>query len=179
MARLSYGEWLHSYIKKELPKKILADLKDWRLFSELDMHGVAYHHLRTKLSGKRDWYVRCDVRTKIKGAQPDIMIFNRYQPKFVIQLAFKILPSQRLFPLEKLRQDREKLKRLRAAYPGLGKGYIIAVFDSREDRVESLKSESGWEKHYYNEVFLNVHTLLRDYADWKESWESVRRDQVA
>ena len=175
MTALSYGERLNKFIMDNLQDKIRKDLRAYRLFSEMDMHAVVYYHLRKALRDRTDWYVRCNLR--IAGVQPDIIVFNRYTPKFAMELAFRISDSQSYFPQRKLKDDKESLEKIKKAFPNLGKAYLIAVFDANSDYTYYMKEEKKWEKFCYKEIFINVQEF-RGYSNWKEDWITIKTNQV-
>jgi hypothetical protein len=175
MPTLSPGEKLASFIESEIPFLILKDLKEWRLFSEMDMHAVIYYHIRRAIRDREEWMARCNVWLRIAGIQPDIVIFNLYKPQIIMQINFKILEDQTYFPRQKLEADRNKIKKLRKIYPELRKGYLISVHDSNGDYT--LKRDEEWEKYFYKEIFIDVHRKIRGYKQWKKDWSTIKANQ--
>jgi len=166
------GDRLNTFIETKLIKHIKKDLRHYKLFTEMDMHAVIYYHLREAIGSREDWYVRCNFG--VEGKRPDIVIFNRYNPKFVFELAFKISDIQN-FPEDKLSKDREKLRKFKSLFPSTGKAYLIGIFDADKSYSYKLKEGREWEKHYYRELLINVQEMY-DYKRWKEDWAIIKNN---
>jgi hypothetical protein len=139
----------------------------------MDAHSVAYHHMRRFLRDREDWLVRCGP--KIAGVRPDLVVFNRYTPKFVLELGFCLLPDKSNFARTKAEGDRDKLHHLRGRVDTLGKGYLLMVHDSGFD--ESLKTGDEWEKYFYRELFIDAQSF-RGYERWKHDWAVTKSNQM-
>jgi len=174
MAKLYEGERLYTYIETYVKDKIIQDLHGYRLFSERDLHANVYYHLRRALGDKKDWIVRCEP--SMSKYRPDIVVFNLYSPKIVLELAFLRGDGTPVYPHQKLNEDRKVLRAMRNRYDTIGKGFLITVFDADKEYIYTEKKDEDWEKHYYREIFMNVREF-RGYEEWKGNWLIIRSNQ--
>lgn len=178
MARLSYGGNLASFIKGKLRRHIEKDLRNCLLFTEGDLHAVVYYHLRKTIRDRPNWYVRCKMQLEKgkKGYKPDIVIFNRYCPKYVLELKFLINENFPNFPKSRLLEDYKKLKSIVNSNQSLGKACLIAVFDADPGKVKSFKKDEKWEKYRYEEILINAQEI-RGYNKWINKWITIKSKQ--
>ena len=166
------GVRLGKFIEDNIRALIWRDLRNYQLFTELDMHAVTYHHIRNFLKGRRDWFVRCNLR--FRGCQPDIVVFSTYTPKVVIEMGFGLLPGQGRTYSHKAHEIRNKLRNIRRKSPELGKGYSIIVHDGGENYKVADGAE--WEKYFYREIFIDA-SRMHGFGEWKDSWSALKERQ--
>jgi len=174
MSTLSYGDSINSFIKKDLRTRIIHDLKYFNLFSEADLQSIVYYHLRKALAFRENWFVRSNPT--MRGGRPDIVVFNHYNPRVVIELTFVILLEDDYYPNKKLNDDKQKLGRIVGNYESIGKTFQIGIFDANDEYEYSLKENRDWEKYCFDEMLINVKEF-KWYDNWIDEWVKIKKRQ--
>ncbi len=89
------------FIKTKQPDGLRARLsKDFsgppfRIFRERDLHACCYFHLRRFLQSDRSWEILNEpflqgLKRHGKGAQPDLVLFRKNKPVFIVELKFRM-----------------------------------------------------------------------------------------
>src|SRR5437762_8725979 len=73
----------NGFARKRLDDKLYSDLWNHDIFNERDMHSSAYFYIRDyfRKHNRGAVYVRCESR--LAGAQPDIVVYERGKPIYV------------------------------------------------------------------------------------------------
>ena len=171
MARRSQ---LHTFIKRTLVKKVRQDLRAHRIFSEADLQSIVYHHVRRFVSDRDDWLVRCGPT--VAGVRPDIVVFRRFDPRAIIQLKWSMnINASRFTPGPRLWKDIRDLRQIKYRYKKrVGKGYLLAVMNSRETPDIYNQISGNWHKNYFFWLPINVHHF-RGYERWLGDWRDMKR----
>jgi hypothetical protein len=167
---VEYNVPLPQFLTSQLPLVILEELYKLRMFTEMEMHAVVYSQLRRFLVDRPDWYVRCNF--SVGSQRPDIVLFDRYKPKVVLELGLSLLARQPYFNRTKAEKDRKKLL---SYSKRASKGYLILVHDGPLGQDYSTRRGANAERYYYDEVLLNVRDFFEsDYERWKKEWSAIR-----
>lgn len=75
-----------SFIKRELPKKLLADLHALKIIKEADIECSAYFHLRRFLGERTEWRVLARKHAPATGHFIDLLLFKNDTPVIAIEL---------------------------------------------------------------------------------------------
>lgn len=176
MAKIDTVIQIHNFITKKLVTKLKNDCKKLRILTEGDLQGVIYYFLRgyiQKQSKKKVWrilnkpYIKNVRKQKERrvGTFPDIVIFQKYRPKIVIELKEAKRIKERL-----INYDLWKIKRLKKS--GIRKGYLILLTQTNEyDKIEwfnSIKIKKG--KFSVHTIMINPRHFLnkQKFNEWKK-----------
>lgn len=96
-----------SFIRHELPKKLLADLHALKIVKEADIECSAYFHLRRFLGERTDWRVLARKHAPATGHFIDLLLFQNDTPAIAIELkwAKKIIGDKDRISLERALDD--------------------------------------------------------------------------
>lgn len=131
-----------NFIKRELAEKLQKDFCEppFRIFRERDLHSCCYFHLRSSLENDHDWAVynephMRDLKAPGKGARPDIVLFRKGKPVYIIELKFSFrLSGARGKDQTVLTRSVRNAKWAKKAY------YIEAVVEPTRDTGRKLAS---------------------------------------
>lgn len=159
-----------TYTDTELKSRILVNLKEFKIFTEADLQVHVCQHLVyiMKQSDIDSWKIRCNPAF-YKGKKPDIVITYLSMPIIVFELKHKLWPKSKHFPIDKLKEDRNRLCKYINRYPTIERAYLLAIFDESPDNYDTLKRKNDSSK--YRELFVNMNSL----KGWKEEYYNKRR----
>jgi len=87
---------VNAFIRGQLQDRLTKDFigRPFRIFRERDLHTCSYFHLRRFLRADKRWEIVNEpflrnLKGSGKSAQPDIVLFRKGKPVFIIELKFR------------------------------------------------------------------------------------------
>ena len=158
-----------------LPKLVLRDWRDLRIYTEADLQGSVYFWLRRHFDAVRSsrWDFRSQPVIPIGGrdSRPDVVFFKRGVPYDAIELKVQL----RGFSRHTLTREWDKLQRLKQ-HQGMRHAYQFVLYDS--DEVFRL-DKADWMKNYLTFIGVNVRRypsgkLRKGYWDVADQWGKAK-----
>jgi hypothetical protein len=156
---------IENFIRRELPRKLLADLHQLRIVKEADLEACAYYHLRIFLRGDSGWTVLTRKHVPKTGYYIDILIFRKRIPRISMELKWDRTRISR--------KDRISLRRSIDRL-GVNRAYFLAT-NTKETRYRKIKKRF-LEKHSLFEVIVPLGLTGLDLRSWKDSRRVYRSD---
>ena len=117
----------NGFARKRLDDKLYSDLWNHDIFNERDMHSSAYFYIRDyfRKHNRGAVYVRCESR--LAGAQPDIVVYERGKPIYVLEFKFFSKPNS--MDEGKVYDDLDKLAKCIKSYSSVRWGFFHMIYD--------------------------------------------------
>jgi len=173
------SEKFNGFIKSELDDLLYRDIANYQVFNESDLHSAAYYYIREYFykrgsQNSEDILVRCEPKME-DGSKPDIVIFKRYDPVYVVEL--KMYKKPDFIHSAGVEKDLEKLNSYLKKYPSMKWGFAIVVYDSDEmfkPSAYNLK-KAGYEKISFSTINLrrkqDTGRRRNGYDDWRKQFD--------
>lgn len=161
------SEDLHSFIKGQLWLKLKADVQNLLIISRTELVSAAYFHIRRLLLVQPAW--ACRVQSE--NGKPDLLLYHNTEFRAAIRCEFTVGQGGAGFPAELLNRRMDTLLRSieESAKHGLGRGYLVGVFDSPEPELYPEDEEAGQLCHW---LPVNCHDFP-NYGKWHAGWRSL------
>jgi hypothetical protein len=123
-------ERFNGFARSSLDDLLFDDLWNHDIFNERDMHSSAYFYIRDyfRKQDRDDTYVRCEP--KLSGMRPDIVIYERGKPVYVLE--FKFFSKPEYINEDAVYVDLDKLAGCVDAYPSIKWGFFFMIYDAEE-----------------------------------------------
>jgi len=175
---------LSGFIRGKLKDSLTNDVLKYFVFNESDIKSAAYfyirkyyHNLKSENSSKM--LIRCEP--KLNNGKPDIVIFKKYNPFYIIEIKAILNPDAvcRNSEKGKVEKDLKKIKNLKKEYPSIKRGFSIVIYDSDEDPVDF--SDSFLRKKNFKGISIVKINLRRNdnarkrknYQKWRRKFEKI------
>lgn len=169
----------NGFVKKELGNLLFADIRNYLAFNETDLHSAAYYYIR-KYFRKRDSqnsdniFVRCEP-TMNNGTKPDIVLFNKYNPIYIIELKMFKKPEHVNF--QAIENDINKIHGLMKSHNTIKWGFLIVAYDS--GYILNISDAKLKNDGYNNVSFIPINLRLKEennrqrngYLDWRKQFD--------
>ena len=170
----------NGFVKTELDELLFDDIRRYYAFKEADLHAAAYFYIREYFIKRQsissdDIFVRCEPRME-NGTIPDIVLFRKYDPIYVMELKMLQKPEDTRIYAE-VEKDLDKIAVLMKNYPTLKWGFLIVVYDSDDMFIVSDR----WLRNKgYNNISVVPINLKRQtdnvrkrvgYDDWRKQFD--------
>jgi hypothetical protein len=170
----SIFEPLHNFIVSPLVAKLRKEIEDLRTFNKADMIAAGYTLIGKFIGTMPGWNIRCSPRFGLKN--PDIAIFQSFQPKAILQFVFEVKPeAPSLLPAKEIEEEIAWLKETVAQRSPAGgnnpcRGYILAAMDYDQKWFVPTTQEK-------QNVFIlpiNCHDIPL-HNSWRQKWDDSKR----
>src|SRR5574341_1265766 len=160
---------LHKFITRDLEKKLIIDLKNFRIASEADLQSCAYLHLRRYLNKDKKWSILNKAFIMNLSVYPDFVIKRRGRVRVGIELKEK-----RILTPKEVKRDLKKLQKMWKNGKLFNKGYLIfLVRDKKPEKELRRLAKKKWrtdsQKWHLFPIIINA----RDYIKGKK-WDIFR-----
>jgi hypothetical protein len=175
---------LHSFISGTLRQTLEADVRDFRVFNRSDLSCAAYFHIRRVLFTQPGWSCRADPPIprdqRPPLPDPDLAILSNGKLNALLQFEFHVTPGMAGgFPtavmnerMTSLRRSIEEPEQRAAGSTLVGRGYLVAVFDTEEEWF--FPDQLAWEQQSCFWLPVNCRTFT-DYSEWRQQWDRAAR----
>lgn len=153
------------FFRDNLPKRLLKDFFDLKMFSEADMEASAYHWTRRDyLDDADNFTVHRQYRFTSSGGDlkiPDLVVVNQRLGRATEVAELKFLVGDR-YSDAALENDLAKAKEYRRRFPSVHTFYQIYMYGATKDEdgdpVKKLRAwpRQDWMKNYLCEIEINV-----------------------
>ena len=177
----------HSFITGTLWLKLKDDVRDLRVFNHGDLVCAAYFHVRRLLLIQPGWSCRADIafapvasRQSPIANSSDLALLSGGKLQALFRLEFHVTPgAPGGFPTSQMNEKMAALRRtvadaeqVRTANSGMGRGYLVGVYDTEEEWF--YPDQAVWEKQSCFWLPVNCRAFA-DYAEWRQKWERLAR----
>jgi hypothetical protein len=167
----SFSEPLHNFMVGPLVVKLRKEVEDFRVFNQADLVPNAYLLLMKFIGGMPGWHIRCSPRFGVRN--PDIVIFQNYEIRAVIQLVFGMTTEKQSYlPTADIEDNIAWLKELleQRAPKGAARAYIATVFDYDQKWFVPQTQE----KQYIFILPVNCFDVALHH-NWRSKWDELKR----
>lgn len=168
---MSIFEPLHNFMVGPLIVKLRKEIEDFRVFNHADLVANAYALVMKFIGTQPGWHVRLSPRWGENS--PDIVVFQNFKPKAIIQLIFALKPEVASYlPTQEIEESITWLKALVAqrAPDGQGRGYIMPAFDYDQKWFVPTTQE----KQHVFVLPVNCHDVPLHHI-WRPKWDDQKR----
>ena len=180
------------FVKNKLLKKLVEDIKNFRIFNEADLQYRVAHHLDKKYF-KEYWLLNqpkmpVGKKSGRRNRRPDIVLFNKdcspvaaFELKCFIDKGEHSVVRRSLKDIEKLKKFGERYLESKNAF-----AIILVRMDDKDlytsVQKEFRKDKEDWMKHYLKVHVINVcrNVKGRKYkwykAQWLKEYEEWKKD---
>jgi len=171
----------NGFMNHRLDNLLCADLVNFDIFNESDLHSAAYFYIRDffRKNERSHIYVRCEPTLARK--KPDIVIYNRAKPIYAVE--FKVFTKQDDVNEKKVFEDLDKLAEVVNRFESMKWGFFYLVHDSEESYT---LSNPALRKRGYDNISMSTINARRkedtgrrrhNYDKWRAEFDNLSARQ--
>lgn len=156
---------IESFIRRTLPRKLQADLKQLRIVKEADLECAAYFRLRRFIGEDPRWRVLARKFVAVTGHYVDLLVFKKTVPAIALELKW----GRRQIGRKDRKSLVDALNKLK-----VNKAYWISALSSDHPRAPIVKKER--EKYVLHQILVTPGLAGEALENWKRERRAYRTE---